>query len=134
MLIKNTYSIITKKYPLRLKLARKGLIQFFIQKDVSDHHEDAFLFNKIELMNIIYTNIWFALEGFIDVTHNLFSIDGLDENNTPKELAKKLSEIKEIINKSCPNLIHYQNQENIRHFMRESLQLTHSLTRLNGVI
>lgn len=43
MKIINTYSIITKKYPLRLKLARKGLIQLFIHKDVSNQHDDAFL-------------------------------------------------------------------------------------------
>lgn len=67
MLIENNYSIITKKYPLRLRTARKGLIQLFIQKDFTQQCEDTFFFNDKELLNIVYTNVWFALEGFIDV-------------------------------------------------------------------
>jgi hypothetical protein len=62
MLIANNYSIITKKYPLRLRTARKRLIQLFIQKDFIQQCEDTFFFNDKELLNTVYTNVWFALE------------------------------------------------------------------------
>lgn len=57
MLIENNYSIVTKKYPLRLRTARKGLIQLFIQKDFTQQCEDTFFFNDKELLNIVYTNV-----------------------------------------------------------------------------
>lgn len=123
MLIENNYSIITKKYPLRLRTARKGLIKLFIQKDFTQQCEDTFFFNDKELLNIVYTNVWFAFEGFIDAIHTMFGIDALDENKNPKELAKKLSEVKATVDKADPELINYQHIENISKFKsdRESL-------------
>lgn len=105
MLIENNYSIITKKYPLRLRTARKGLIQLFIKRFHPAMRRYIF-FNDKELLNIVYTNVWFALEGFIDAIHTMFGLEALDENNNPKELAKKLSEVKSIINKADPTIHH----------------------------
>lgn len=114
MHIKNTYSIITKKYPLRLSIARKGLIQLFLQKDFDNQLKDSILFSSIELINITYTNIWFALEGFIDVIHTMLGLEGSDEKEEPKELATKLSEVKGAINKPNPKAINYRDHGNIK--------------------
>ncbi|WP_115712643.1 hypothetical protein [Legionella sainthelensi] len=119
MQIKNTYKILSKRYPLRLKTARKALIQLFIQKDLHPHHEDAFLFNRTELINITYTNIWFALEGFIDLIHAMFGIEELDNKGRPKLLAQKLSEIRKTIIESDPNIINFQDKENIPKFIQD---------------
>ena len=131
MLIENKYSIITKKYPLRLRIARKGLIQLFIQKDFTHQFEDTFFFNDKELLNIVYTNVWFALEGFIDAIHTIFGINGFDEDKNPKELAKKLSEIKVVINTTDPELINYQRKENIGKFKSDREALNKLIRLIN---
>lgn len=125
MKIKNTYFIVTKKYPLRLNLARKGLIQLFLRKDFHQY-EDDFSFTSLthlELVTSIYANIWSALEGFIDIVHCLFDGNELDSNGQPKLLAKKISEITDIIYKADSKLINYSNLKNIAQFSTDRKKL-----------
>ena len=115
------YRIISKRYPLRLSIARKCLNKLHTRSFLAT--SDLLDFTIDEYLATLYSSIWISFEGFIDYIHTMFGLKPQDQDSNPKILAIKFSEIKKLMNAVNVKNIIWKNEDQIKNFRLDLEQL-----------